>query len=316
MSDKSKIEWTDATWNPLRGCTPVSEGCRRCYAAKVASRFPWGARVAKGGKWLGNVEFVESALTAPLRWRTPRRIFVNSMSDLFHDAVPDEWIDRVFAVMALAPRHTFQILTKRPERMRAWATGRVGLETRESEVAREAEHVGKIVWDGRGSDPAKYGTVCGGAGDVSNRRAWPGWPLRNVWLGVSVEDQATAEERIPLLLQTPAAVRFVSFEPLIADLRDFRMDGIAWAIFGGESGSGARSCNIDWIRGGMATCRHYGTAIFVKQLGARPYWCDPSARSEYDVGGGEIELRDRAGADPAEWPEDLRVREFPDVPRG
>src|SRR6185295_14646626 len=129
MADKSKIEWTDATWNPIRGCSVVSEGCRHCYAMQVAARFSdkgqayegLAYRNESGAHWTGKVRLIEEHLEDPLRWKRPRRIFVNSMSDLFHESIPDEWIDRVFSVMAMAPQHTFQILTKRPERMKAWA---------------------------------------------------------------------------------------------------------------------------------------------------------------------------------------------------
>lgn len=175
MSTHSKIEWTDRTWNPIRGCSLVSPGCTNCYAMRQVHRFdhPGGpyeglTRMTEHGPvWTGKVRVVEEALAEPPSWRKPCRVFVNSMSDLFHEGVPAEFIDRVFAVMQLARRHTFQILTKQPHRM--------------------ALHR----------------------------------PPANVWLGVSVENQATADERIPLLLQTPAAVRFLSVEPLLeaVDLR-------------------------------------------------------------------------------------------------
>ena len=182
MSATSKIEWTDATWNPVRGCTRVSPGCGGpgdqggCYAERMAARFSkpgqWGHGYAEmvGGKprWTGKVGLAPiDTIEAPLHWMTPRRIFVNSTSDLFHESILDEWIDRMFAIMALCPQHTFQVLTKRPERMRRF-------------------------------------------GSLSAAR-----PLPNVWLGVSAERQQEADERIPLLLETPAAVRFVSTEPLL-----------------------------------------------------------------------------------------------------
>jgi protein gp37 len=291
MADRTKIEWTDATWNPIRGCTRVSEGCRHCYAEGMAGRFSdpgqWGHGLAQrvalpgGGtdhRWTGKVELVDTALDLPLRWRRPRRIFVNSTSDLFHDAVPDEWIDRVFAVMALAPQHTFQVLTKRPERMRAYACAadvaeRVWLQT--SDVA---DHL--KLWA-----LAAHGAVWGGETP---------WPLRNVWLGTSIEDRATADERIPHLLATPAAVRFISAEPLLGpvDLTgiaiprpDLRasvildvLNGtgglvrggpgrIDWVICGGESGPGARPMHPAWARSLRAQCQAAGVPFFFKQWG-------------------------------------------------
>jgi protein gp37 len=191
-NDRSSIEWTDATWSPVTGCTKVSEGCRHCYAETMAKRF-WGDR------HFGDVQCHPDRLEQPLRWRKPRRVFVNSMSDLFHPAVPDDFIDRVFAVMALCPQHTFQVLTKRPERMRAWFDG--GEHLRMTRCFRNFQHYTKPVGP---------------------------WPLPNVWLGVSVEDQATADERIPVLLDTPSALCFVSAEPLLGEI-DLGM----WLLGGG-----------------------------------------------------------------------------------
>lgn len=171
MGGATKIQWTDETWNPVTGCTKVSQGCKHCYAERVFPR-----AYAKTGRCFTDVRTHPERLDQPLRWKKPRRVFVNSMSDLFHEDVPDEFIDKVWEIMANAPDHTFQILTKRPARMLAW-TG--------------------------GVDAGK----------------WPmwllPWPLPNVWLGVSVEDQATADERIPPLLRTAAAVRFISLEPCL-----------------------------------------------------------------------------------------------------
>jgi protein gp37 len=269
------------------------------------------------GKWTGKVELIPSKLDEPLHWRKPQRVFVNSMSDLFHEALPNEAIERVLAVMALAPQHTFQILTKRPERMQQWfASGVPGMETREEDVARAAEHIGSIVWDSRGSERHLYPP---GAGDVTNRRRWPGWPLPNVWLGVSVEGQATADERIPLLLQTPAAVRFVSYEPALGPV-DFRRwlniyghvgapccleaegyhrftsgrPALDWIIVGGESGPGSRRFDVGWARDVVEACRQAGVAVFYKQGGS-------SNRCEHSSKGGCQEC----------MPAALRVREFP-----
>jgi protein gp37 len=343
VTDRTSIEWTDATWNPLRGCSRVSEGCRNCYAEKIAARYSGvvlsgpraGQRlpfhgVATAQGWNGKVELVEDKLTEPLSWREPRRVFVNSMSDLFHKDVPDEWIDRVFAVMALAPRHTFQVLTKRPERMRDYVSI---LRSRLGELYRVAQSVPK--------KPGQYEPNA------------PGWPFPHVWLGVSVENQATANARIPLLLETPAARRFVSYEPALGPvsfrwarwddgtpndrrltsgsiIRDGKvvargwnhLDGLRmldWIIVGGESGPAARPFDVAWARSTIAQCREAGVACFVKQLGRDPLGLgtfDPRKHFGFKPHGGEwrISLYDRKGGDMAEWPEDLRVREFPRDP--
>lgn len=190
---KSRISWTDEVWNPVTGCTKVSAGCKNCYAEAVAARF-W-----KDGRKFTDVQVHADRLEQPLRWRRPRRVFVNSMSDLFHDDVPSAFIGRVFGVMALAARHQFQVLTKRPERMlRLLHPAVVGpLKGEASQYSWElARKMGMNV------QPANKWEVR--------------WPLQNVWLGISCEDQATADERVPLLLDTPAAVRFLSCEPLLS----------------------------------------------------------------------------------------------------
>lgn len=319
----SAIEWTDETWNPVTGCTKVSQGCKHCYAEGVADRF-WGAQYPPtagiGGlrpRRFTDVRCHPERLDQPLRWRKPRRVFVNSMSDLFHEDVPDEFILQVFTVMWEARQHTFQVLTKRPERMREWM---IRLLDR-GEEARDAGYPGSVQ---------------------------PWRPPPNVWLGVSVEDQATANERIPLLLDTPAAVRFVSYEPALGPV-DFNAtpwpppgwtvipqpppfdvvpqgclpiwqdepmraklrDGIDWIIVGGESGPGARPFDLAWARSVIEQGRAAGVPVFVKQLGARPYddWTLEGAFMLDGVVNGR--LRDRKGGDPDEWPADLRVREFP-----
>jgi protein gp37 len=190
MASKTNIEWTDYNWNFLRGCSRVSEGCRNCYAETIAARFSgfdingkqlpyFGlAEMVNGNpRWTGEISFHEDILLQPLRWTRPRKVFVNSMSDLFHEKVTDEMLDKAFRVMFQASQHTFQILTKRPERMLKYVGDR---------------------WE------------CG--------KGFPWEPARNIWLGVSVEDQKTADERIPLLLQTPAAVRWISAEPLLGPI--------------------------------------------------------------------------------------------------
>lgn len=195
MSDRSNIEWTDATWNPVTGCTKVSPGCDHCYAETLAERF----RDTPGHYYENgfDVQLRPEKLDQPLRWTRPRRIFVNSMSDLFHDQVPDEYIAKVFAVMARAEQHTFQLLTKRHGRMRSLLSD----DAFPDAVVRE---------------------LGGGLG---------GWPLPNVWLGVSVENQQWADTRIPALLETPAAVRFLSMEPLLGPVD---LDTQPWRPIGKE----------------------------------------------------------------------------------
>jgi protein gp37 len=215
MAYPTPIEWTDATWNPVRGCTRITLGCGGpnheggCYAEKMAARFSdpgqpyhgFAERTPHGGRWTGKVALIEDQLMLPLRWKKPRRIFVNSMSDLFHENLPDEAIDKVFAVMALCPQHTFQVLTKRAERMREYLNNCQG-----------------NIWDAwarlsRGR-PNRVSLI---EGQPIVKTA-PDWPLPNVWLGVSCERQQEADERIPYLLRTPAAIRFVSAEPLLGPI--------------------------------------------------------------------------------------------------
>ena len=310
MSDHSKIEWTDATWNPTTGCTRVSEGCRHCYIERTPPFRIAGRKFVNGST---GVQLHPERLDQPLHWKKPRRIFVNSLSDLFHEDVPYQFIDKVFGVMGSeeAGHHTFQVLTKRPERMLRYT---------------ERFTTGGVEFDKL-------------------------FPL--VWLGVSVEDQRTADERIPLLLQTPAAIRFVSAEPLLgpvdlgkwmwipdphgasADLMPSR--GLDQCIVGGESGPGARPCDVSWIRSIRDQCRAAGVKCFVKQWGSYPImgyyeaqdWCDAHGWEFGDdgewkcVGWDErdgqpplsakvrVPLKDKKGGDPLEWPADLRVRELP-----
>jgi protein gp37 len=287
MSTGTTIEWTDATWNPVRGCTRVSEGCRNCYAEIMAARFSkpgqWGHGFAtmKGGdhRWTGKLALIDDQLGLPLHWRKPRRIFVNSTSDLFHENLPDEAIDKVFAVMALCPQHTFQVLTKRPERMRRYLSS----DDRAANVRDWLNDQGPQL----GLTDAQIVAACAG---VSSG------PLPNVWLGVSVEDQRHANERVHELLWTPAAKRFVSAEPLLGPVdltRLNNMDTVAhdalrgirvkpplgepidptpanrldWVIVGGESGSDARPMHPQWARALRDQCAAAGVPFFFKQWG-------------------------------------------------
>ena len=343
MADNTKIEWTDATWNPIRArnlrssspqggsassktgglghfCVHVSEGCRNCYAERMQPRFKNPIRFAAQDRDKVNIILDETVLTQPLRWKRGRKIFPCSMTDLFGDWVTDAMIDRIFAVMALTPRHTYQIVTKRPERMQAWMTekwqpakahtiemGRRNAiavlaetqgEDRHDQVLRECEHF---------LDEFKLS-------DTENDALWTEdgslkcmqfkWPLPNVWLGVSVEDQKTADERIPILLDTPSAIRFISAEPLLTDIdilkflieetdNTYRLlsiwygpDGfdetgsqpeakfkpikpcpLNWVIAGGESGPKARPTHPDWFRSLRDQCQAAGVAFLFKQWG-------------------------------------------------
>lgn len=310
---KTTIEWTDVTWNPVTGCTKVSQGCKNCYAERVFPRAYSACFVcshsekahtlpnsrcalcpdAKHPECDGYVrrQFTDvlthsDRLEQPLRWRKPRRVFVNSMSDLFHDDVTFDFIDKVFAVMALASQHTFQVLTKRPERMWEYFTRRDKLEPRLSII----KHIEAYI-------DATYPSERRGFADVDI-------PLANVWLGVSVENQDTLH-RIDTLKDVPAAVRFVSFEPLLEDLGAVIFDGVQWAIIGGESGPDARPCRVEWIRSLVRQCCEQNVVPFVKQLGSYAIWDPRYDRSLHR------RLYDRKGGDPSEWPKDLRIREFP-----
>lgn len=262
MGDKTGISWTEATWNPATGCDKVSPGCDHCYAESIAHRFDGTPAYPNGF----GVTLRPERLDQPIRWKRPRMIFVNSMSDLFHKDIPDEYIARVFAVMALAPRHTFQILTKRHGRMRSLLSG-------ESFWTTVGSNVNRLYDSGKGEHPGWAWE--GGRSSVRH--------LSNVWLGVSAEDQQRANLRIPALLDTPAAVRFVSAEPLLGridlaatfakatpkfDGDQLRVsDVLHWVIVGGESGPGARPMHPDWARQLRDQCEAAGVAYFFKQRG-------------------------------------------------
>jgi protein gp37 len=227
MAQSSPIEWTDATWNPVAGCSVASAGCTNCYAMRMASRLEAmgvdkyvGLTRKSGGraKWTGEVHCDHRALSVPTKWKKPRKIFVNSMSDLFHANVPDDFILDVWRVMQATPRHEYQLLTKRPERMLA----------------------------------------------LLSRPTFEKLP--NVWVGTSVENQDVVG-RIDALRATPAAIRFISFEPLIGPIETANLNGIAWAIVGGESGPSARPIEEEWVLQLKRLCRAHETAFFFKQWG-------------------------------------------------
>ena len=214
MATNSKIEWTEMTWNPVTGCTKVSQGCKHCYAERMARRLHamGNARYQNGF----NVALHEDLIDAPLRWRSPKLVFVNSMSDLFQDEVPADFIRNVFSTMVRCPQHTFQILTKRSERLL----------------------------------------------ELANSLPWP----QNVWMGVSVEDERVID-RVRDLQKVPAAVRFLSCEPLIGPLPRLPLSGIHWVIVGGESGPHARPMELEWVESILTQCRKADVPFFFKQWG-------------------------------------------------
>lgn len=354
MADHTPIEWTDATWNPIRArnlktggvghfCVHASPGCQFCYAERQQPRFRNPIRYAAQDRKTVEVFLDEKKLLEPLRWREPRMIFPCSMTDLFGDWVTDEMLDRVFAVMALCPQHTFQILTKRAERIREYLNDpsfgmRVG---------------GELMNAARGHAGAEAYVI-----DLTHRLTIERKPLPNVWLGVSVEDQERADHRIPILLDTPAALRWISAEPLLGpvdisrwldpfrqldadhkrgiargmfnddQVDDLRQRILDWIVVGGESGPRARPFDIGWARSIIAQCKAANVPVFVKQLGARVYDdsrkadmppfpadAEPEDIAAYTRGFTRVYFNHGKGGNPAEWPEDLRVREFPEIRR-
>jgi len=309
----SKIQWTEQTWNPVTGCTKVSEGCAHCYAEGVANRF-WGDRK------FGDVQFHPERLEQPLRRRKPTMYFVNSMSDLFHEDISFEVIAAILGIIAITPHHTYQILTKRPYRMLEFFSW---LRFSDGDPWTEC-HFQALQNDNEAEVIHKY-----------DAKPTYEWPLPNLWLGVTCENQRTADERIPLLLQTPAAVRFLSCEPLLEAV-DIDFENIAvgfvedqmatvgwdqskygmwedfspsellhWVIVGGESGAKARPCDIAWIRSIVEQCKEAEVPCFVKQLGSKPVETVATGL-QWDWGATKGK-----GGNPDEWPEDLRVREYP-----
>ncbi len=287
MGDKSGIEWTEATWNPITGCTKVSPGCKFCYAERI-----W-PRVYGKNRPFTNIQVHDDRMSLPLRWRRPRRIFVNSMSDLFHPQIENAVISHIFDVMARCPQHIFQVLTKRPGHMREFM-----------------------------SDGGLVHRVDSNRGFLASDGHVYVWPLPNVWLGVSVEDQTAADERIPPLLETPAAVRWLSCEPLLKPVDLNRIDArwwepdsagmklsclyggrstdtpwhIDWVVVGGESGRTKAKCRpmqASWAVSIMEQCRDAGVPFFMKQ-GAQNNW--PKFK-DFNA-----------------FPPSLQVRQYPETP--
>lgn len=272
---QTRIEWADAVWNPITGCTPISEGCQNCYAKRMATRLRGRCGYPEDEPF--RVTLHPERLEEPLKWKKPRRIFVCSMGDLFHPEVPDQFIAMVFGTMRYASHHTFMVLTKRPERMAAWFSQ---------------------IWELPGEGYKRFGHERrpGGIEGYIVAEA-DRWPLPNVWIGVTAENQQRADERIPILLQIPAAVRFVSVEPMLGPLDLSKWlycyvcanegryynpvfdsfedcpvcEGdrpmLDWVICGGETGPGARPMHPDWVRSLRDQCQEAGVPFFLKQLG-------------------------------------------------
>lgn len=258
VGDGSKIEWTDATWGPTVGCKAVSPGCGKCYAARLASgrlrHLPEYAGLAENGVFNGTVRCLPERLDQPLRWKKPRRIFVDSMSDLFHPAVPDEFRLDVWQVMAAASQHSYQILTKRPQAMASFCRRLAWVMPPLTNVATGEPYLEKV-------DPI---TVVGWL----DGKTWEDFvedPLPGIWLGASIESDAYTFRADHLRL-TPAAVRFLSLEPLLGPLPSLDLTGINWCIVGCESGPGARPMDLAWVYELRDKAREAGCAFFVKQL--------------------------------------------------
>ena len=317
MSDNTKISWTDATWNPVTGCSPVSEGCRNCYAERDWPRLSSNNKTIYFGRTFSDVQLHKERLSIPLKWRRPRKIFVNSMSDLFHPSLSDEEIDQVFAVMALAQEHIFQILTKRPERMKEYFS------KLEQDMARRF-HLFQTIRDIAQTERIQK---------VLDPEVSFGLPLKNVWLGVSVENQEAADDRIRILLEIPATLHWISMEPLLGPVSleevpvgmlgplrpgaKTNLPKVKWVVVGGESGPAARPMEGDWLRKIKYECEAANVPLFVKQLGAA------YSDSKDGLAGKSLKIPEeaiyllkrrfahRSGADIEEWPEEFKKREFP-----
>lgn len=275
----TKIPWTGESWNPVTGCTKISDGCKNCYAESIATRF-WK------GRPFDDVQCHKDRLDIPLHWRKARKIFVCSMSDLFHPKVPFDFIDKVMAVIGVT-NHIYQILTKRPERMKMYFSKEGQRLSKTLDVVRKRRKNKKLLWVRR-------------------------WPWSNIWLGASISTQADANKNIPILLQIPAAVRFVSIEPMLESvelddmckfpagppatgyisgsaLKEGPYGKLNWVIVGCESGPKQRPCKTEWIRDIVEQCRDSNVPVFVKQ----------------------VTVKGKCSKKPKEWPPDLRFQEYP-----
>jgi len=332
-NQRDGISWCDETWSPTRGCRRVSEGCQHCLAERMAARLSGPGRPYEGlvhaARWTGRARFVPAMLARPLRWRKPRRIAVSLMGDLFHEDITNEQIAAVFGVMAATQQHTYLLLTKRPGRMVEWFAW---LEEARHEVSATPRDFCELMAQGPLNRVVETGDDT--------------WPLPNVWPGISAENQRTLEERWEHLCQVPAAVLWVSYEPGLGSVRlsQEMLEKLGWVVLGGESGPGARPCNVNWIRSVVEQCRD-AVPVHVKQLGARPYETKPTPSGEgfdpWDMlsrnprdeaahrgwfkgwtlvktaTGSQFvrypKISDRKGAVMDDWPQELRRREFPHV---
>ncbi len=310
MADKTGIEWTDATWSPVTGCDPISPGCKHCYAKReVEQRWSKNPKSVWCGRDFNDVQCHAAALVQPLRWAKPRKIFVCPRADLFHDDVPFEFIAAIFGAMSHARRHTFQVLTKRPARMLgffAWLSLQTEHKAANAAAANHAEFICGEERGRRGAESASVEACAIAAyydraqitnGGRSHGSYYPHWPLPNVWIGVSIEGQDAADERIPLLLQAPAAVRWISAEPLLGPVSlrwlpafpenaphtaqhpsgtTNHLDGLRrldWVVVGGESGPKARPMHPQWARDLRDQCAAAGVPFHFKQWGE---WAPPT----------------------------------------
>ena len=336
MSEGTKIQWTEETWNPTAGCSKISPGCKNCYAIKDAVRLSgnqnskisekyagtvsWYNETGKAN-WTGRINLASlETLLKPYYWTRSRRIFVNSMSDLFHENIPFEWIDKVFSIMALSPQHTFQVLTKRAERMYEYFESFKFYPVYERGVT-NGNWLRNILNEDAVTAVAKANFAKG---------------LPNVWLGVSVENQKTADERIPFLLKTPAKIRFLSCEPLLDKVQLFPAylpcetiggveleNFIDWVIVGGESGINPRPFHLEHGLQIIQQCKSANVPVFFKQAGS---FCVTENVNLFDfpeepkfadwgdsAASARIKFNDRKGGELTELPEEFRVRQFPKI---
>lgn len=298
----TSIEWTDRTWSPVRGCRRVSPGCDNCYAMRQAHRFagpgqPYeGLTVLRpktasrpGVDWAGSARLHPEMLGEPLRWRKPQRVFVNSMSDLFHESLSNEEIAAVFGVMAACPRHTFMVLTKRPERAAAW------FKWVQNQQGDEGTYHARVTCYLSAVRPERRAALIGH--DAALRPPWPEggkWPLPNVHLGVSCEDQDAWKRLAVLVHQCPAAVHWASCEPLLGPINIGGTGAIHlnWLVLGSESGNGARPMEVAWARSLVDQCIENGIPVFTKQIATG---------------------QNGKGGDPATWPAGNWPRQYPEV---
>jgi protein gp37 len=300
MGDRSRIESVDASWNPTYGCSTVSRGCHNCYARRIAAKSAKPGQVYYGiakyspsgaPRWTGRLVHATEKTWEPLRWQDGRMIAVDTMSDLFHERIPDAWRDEAYGVMALCPQHTFQVLTKRPQGMERYFSAPDIWKRIEAEARR-------IYRDRHGNAYPSDGQLQG--------------PLPNVWHGVSVENQSAANYRVPMLLKVPSARHYVAAEPLLAPIRLSHWlgaDRVSWVLISGEGGPEARPCDVVWIRSLIEQGSDAGVSIFVKQLGS----ATNVQGATHETGHQPVDTRTRRASEMEEWPEAVRVRQMPDA---